>query len=92
MLYGFNNICVIVCCVDNYIDHLHPSFDIIIFKMKNSLLPVVYNKQTRLQFLALANFFNSLYFASSVLNPLSPRRDQHQIYPFNINANVAGWS
>ena len=41
MLYGFNNICVIVCCVDNYIDHLHPSFAIIIFKMKKSLLPVV---------------------------------------------------
>ena len=56
--------------------------------MKNSLLPVVYNKQTRLQLLELANFFTSLHFASSVLHPLSPKRDQHQISPFNINANV----
>ena len=39
-------------------DHFHPYFDIIVFKMKRSLFPVVLNKQTQPQFLLLAIFFS----------------------------------
>ena len=58
---------IIACCEDIYgpyciqkinNDHFLPLSAIIIFKMKNSLFSVVWNKQTRPQFLAFANCFH----------------------------------
>ena len=41
-------------------DHFHPYFDIIVFNMKRSSFPVVWNKQSRSRFLPLAIFFTCL--------------------------------
>ena len=48
------------CIQKSNYDHFDPYFDIIVFKMKRSLFPVVLNKQTQPRFLLPAIFFTCL--------------------------------